>query len=401
MRFREFAQVIHRRTEGHPLFMADAIRDLLRRDVLCEREGRWTLAASVTEVERELPESIRSLVQRKMAALDDEDRQLLAAASVQGVDFDTATLLGATAASLKLTEEQIERRCDRLEREHALIRHVSEWEYPDRTLTLKYRFAHHVYHHACYESLRITRRVALSRVVAGVLVERMADRAHEKAAELALLFETAREYQPAATFFHRAALAASRKHAHDETRQLAERGLHNLSGSASAPSQTSGPSRASESVALEVDLLMTLGLAIKTAQGYAAPEVHQAYARARELCRELDDPVRVVPILIALAAHYAGAGEIEASRDIGVEMLKLFEHGGIPHLEMLGEWALGAALFHLGELPDAHRHISRRWSSTIRRFTSRACGTPASSRASSAGASWRASSVCAARQTRG
>jgi tetratricopeptide (TPR) repeat protein len=104
---------------------------------------------------------------------------------------------------------------------------------------------------------------------------------------------------------------------------------------------------------------MTLGLAIKTAQGYAAPEVHQAYARARELCGELEDPVRVVPILIALAAHYAGAGEIEASRDIGIEMLKLFEHGGSPHLEMLGEWALGAALFHLGELPEAHRHISR------------------------------------------
>lgn len=40
-------------------------------------------------------------------------------------------------------------------------------------------------------------------------------------------------------------------------------------------------------------------------------------------------------------------------------MLKLFDHGGSPHLEMLGEWALGAALFHLGELPEAHRHISR------------------------------------------
>jgi hypothetical protein len=33
----------------------------------------------------------------------------------QGVDFDTAALLGATAASLKLTDEQIERRCERLE----------------------------------------------------------------------------------------------------------------------------------------------------------------------------------------------------------------------------------------------------------------------------------------------
>lgn len=63
----------------------------------------------------------------------------------------------------------------------------------------------------------------------------------------------------------------------------------------------------SHDVALEVDLLMTLGLVIKTAEGYAAAEVHRAFARARELCRELNDPVRVVPILIALAAPAPGA----------------------------------------------------------------------------------------------
>ena len=40
-------------------------------------------------------------------------------------------------------------------------------------------------------------------------------------------------------------------------------------------------------------------------------------------------------------------------------MLALFERLGDPNLQMIGEWSLGAALFHLGELEDAHDHLMR------------------------------------------
>jgi tetratricopeptide (TPR) repeat protein len=346
---KEFARVIHERTEGHPLFMADALRDLRRRALLREYAGHWSLVGSVADVQHELPVSVRSMVQRKIDALDPLDRQLLGAASVQGVDFDTATL----AAALARPDDEIEQRCERLEREHALVRFTGEWEYPDRTLTLRYRFDHHVYHRAFHESLRITRRVALSKALAAVLVERLADRANEKAADLAMLFETARQGVRAAGFFNAAAVAASRLHAHAEARRLAERGLTALERE--PVTDASAHTRA----AAEVALRMSLGLAIKTSCGYAVPEVGRAYARARELCRTLEDPGHVVPTLIGLAAHYAGAGDIESSRDVGVEMLGLFERLGDPHLQMLGEWSLGAALFHLGELGEAHRHITR------------------------------------------
>ena len=77
-------------------------------------------------------------------ALDDADRRLLGAASVQGIDFDTAML----AAVLELLEEDVEDRLDRLEREHALVRSSTSPKPPIATLTLRYRFAHHLYHHA-------------------------------------------------------------------------------------------------------------------------------------------------------------------------------------------------------------------------------------------------------------
>ena len=41
------------------------------------------------------------------------------------------------------------------------MRFVGELEAPDRSLTLRYRFAHHMYQNACFESLRATRKAAL------------------------------------------------------------------------------------------------------------------------------------------------------------------------------------------------------------------------------------------------
>jgi serine/threonine protein kinase/tetratricopeptide (TPR) repeat protein len=342
---KEFASVIRQRTDGNPLFMADLLRDLRRRHVLRQQDGRWTVAEDLSTLERELPESVRSLIQRKMDALEDSDRRLLAAASVQGLDFDSAIV----AAALSLDDEQVEDRLERLEREHALVRFVDEFENVDRSLTLRYRFSHHVYHNAFYDSLRATRRVALSRTIAEKLVQRTGDQPGERAADIALLFEVARDGVRAAEYWNRAAQAAARLYAHGETARLAKRGLALL---ANEPDST-------ERAAAELGLQMTYGLAIKTSEGYAAQAVGEAYARARELCRRVGDPARVIPVLVGLSAHHVVSGEVRVAHDIALEMLALFQRLGEPNLQMIGLWSVGAALFHLGELESGHDHLER------------------------------------------
>ena len=339
----EFAAVIQQRTEGHPLFVVDLLRDLRRRQILRQQEGTWIVAEELASLEKAMPESVRSLVQRKIDALDDDDRRLLAAASVQGVDFDTAIL----SAVLDRPEEEVEDRLDRLEREHALVRFVDEHETPQRQLTLLYRFAHQVYHTAFDASLRGTRRAALSRAIAQELIGRLAGHPCDCAADIALLLESARDHVRAAEYWNQAAQASARLYAHDETERLARRGLALLDGQPDSP----------QKAAAELGLQMTYGLSMKTSRGYAVPEVGRAYARARELCRQIDDPVRVVPVLIGLSAHHVVSGEIETSRDVALEMLDLFNRLGDPNLQMVGQWSLGAALFHLGELEVGHEHL--------------------------------------------
>ena len=190
-----FAGLIHDRTEGNALFMADVLRDMRRRQVIQQQDGRWTIAGDLLAIARELPESVRSLIQRKMDALEDSDRRLLAAASVQGMDFDSAIV----AAAVQSDEEDVEARLERLEREHALVRFAGELEAPDRSLTLRYRFAHHMYQNACFDSLRATRKAALSRAIAERMAARDGDES-DRLANIAVLFEVARDGVRAAEY---------------------------------------------------------------------------------------------------------------------------------------------------------------------------------------------------------
>jgi hypothetical protein len=154
----EFAALVRARTEGSPLFMADLLRYLRDRQVLAQEQGRWTLGQTVPDLRRELPESVRGMLQRKIDQLGEDDRRLLVAASVQGYEFDSAVV----ARVLERGAADVEDRMDELDRVHAFVQVVREQEFPDRTLTLRYRVVHVLYQNARYASPGPTRRASRS-----------------------------------------------------------------------------------------------------------------------------------------------------------------------------------------------------------------------------------------------
>jgi len=261
------------------------------------------------------------------------------------VDFDSAIV----AHVLGLDEAEVEERLDRLEREHAFVGFVEEKTCPDRTVTLRFRFAHVLYQNALFESLRATRRATLAGAVAAMLVRRWGDRATEIALDLAVLFEAARGTLAAARYYSLAAQAAGRVFAHEEAGRLAARGLRLA---ATLPEDAARRS-------VELELQMTYALSVKTTEGYAAPEVGAAYRRARELCQQVADPAQVIPVLMGLSAHYIAAGEIRVCHEIADQLIHIVQPLNDPHLLMVAEWCLGVALHHEGHLVDAHQHLHR------------------------------------------
>src|SRR5262249_8791292 len=91
----EFAALIHGRTEGNPLFRVALLPSLRDRGVLAEVGGHWSRAQTLPDLRRELPESVRGMIGKKLDRLGEEDRRLLTVASVQGNEFDSAVVANA------------------------------------------------------------------------------------------------------------------------------------------------------------------------------------------------------------------------------------------------------------------------------------------------------------------
>src|SRR5262249_35715259 len=157
----------------NPLFTVALLRYLQDRGIIVAHRDHWALAQAVPDVQRELPESVRSMIQRKIDQLGEADRRLLTAAGVQGPEVDAAVVarvLGREAA-------EVEGRLHALERVHALVRLVGEREFPDRTLTQRYGFVHVLYQNALYASLPPTRRAAWSAAAAEALLGHYGEKA--------------------------------------------------------------------------------------------------------------------------------------------------------------------------------------------------------------------------------
>ncbi len=339
----DFSAVIHTKTEGNALFMVDLLRYLKDQKVIAEENGRWALAHAVPTIEREVPESVRSMIQRKIDQLGEADRSLLVAASVQGYDFESAVI----SKALGNDAGDVEERLQALDRLYAFVRPISELEFPDGTWTVRYRFVHVLYQNALYSTLSPTRRAALSAALAHALEALYSDKSSTIASQLGFLYETARDFARASDYFRLAAQNAARVYANQEAIMLAQRGLALL---------TKFPDSA-ERTRKELDLQVTLAFSLLWTQGYAAPETGRAMARARELCRGLGDTAVLFPVTFGLWTYYLTRGDLKSARETAEHLLSIAQ-GANDSVLLLGAHTTSAFTFHnQGDLVSAHKQF--------------------------------------------
>ncbi|MEO5590607.1 MAG: protein kinase, partial [Gemmatimonadaceae bacterium] len=341
---RELVRLIHDRTEGNPLFVTDLADDLRAREILRQIDGTWTLAGSLPDLERELPESVRSMVERKIAQLGEDDSGLLEAAAVQGYEFDSAVV----AAALGIDPADAEDRLLDLERLYSFVNRLCEHEFPDGTVATRYRFVHVLYQNALYASLTVSRRVQLSRSVANTLLSLQRGSPGSIAAELGFLFESARDADKASEYFDIAARAAAKVFANLEAAVLARRGLALLS------KLPEGPERHTR----ELSLQAVLGTSVGATQGYSAPDVLAAMARARLLAEELGDQPQLGPVLWSLFVYYIVSGDIPEARTMAIHYLRWASSVGEPSTLVGANLANGISLIYLGHVADARQHLT-------------------------------------------
>jgi predicted ATPase len=127
------AQVLHRRTEGNPLFVVSAIDDLVKQGVMLQVDENWVLQGEVERLGTEAPENIRHLVARQRERLQPDEQQVLEAASVVGMEFSVT----AVAAALESEVVAIEDHCARLSERQQFLRPAGIAEWPDGTVAAR------------------------------------------------------------------------------------------------------------------------------------------------------------------------------------------------------------------------------------------------------------------------
>jgi predicted ATPase len=212
-----------------------------------------------------------------------------------------------------------------------------------------YVFKHALVRDAAYASLLRGKRRQLHARIAQVLEERFAQVVEAEPDVLARHWAEAGEAAKAAMYRLR---AGERALAHSATAEAVAQltmGLELLQGLPDGDARRRW----------ELDLQIALGAALSAAKGQAAPETVRAYARARELCGELGEERRLVPVLLGLWHSHNMRDELGAARTVAAQLLQVAEQGGDGTASILGHRALGATLFGLGEFTAARAHLQQ------------------------------------------
>jgi DNA-binding winged helix-turn-helix (wHTH) protein/tetratricopeptide (TPR) repeat protein len=151
------AALIHRRTNGNPLFMVNIVDDLLARRLLVETANGWELRAALSDLEDSVPEGLREMIERQIERLPEQDSRLLEAASVLGNGFSAAAL----AATLEQDIVEVDTRCQRLAQRGQFLR--SGMAEGTGVPTGVYQFIHALYQNVLYRRLPSAKRVLLHR----------------------------------------------------------------------------------------------------------------------------------------------------------------------------------------------------------------------------------------------
>jgi predicted ATPase/DNA-binding winged helix-turn-helix (wHTH) protein len=240
-----FAGLVHRHSEGNPLFMVAIIDHLTDKGFVSRQHGDWSLNVPIDEIDLEVPESLGGMIEAQIERLSPAERTTLEAASVCGVLFAA----NVTAAATAIDDEQVEDLCDELSRRQHIIRRAGIHQLPNGKVSPSFEFLHALYREVFYHRQAPARRMRSHLRIGQRLEELYARNEIEVAAELAQHFEDASHWPGALKYLCLAADSAKRRYANDEATAILQHasGLLNKLGE---------PDR----ITYEIEILQRLGM---------------------------------------------------------------------------------------------------------------------------------------------
>jgi len=331
----ELPLLVYRKTEGNPLFMTDLVRYL---------QEHGMPGGDAVDVTREVPQSLKGMIERSLESLSWDAQQLLRVAALHGNEFESAIVARVAGKTAVEVEEHLQM----LARVHGLLTIEREHFLPDGTFSLRCRFVHVLYQNALYRSTAPSRRADWARQIGEALAVFYSGRSELIASELALLFEMAHNFNEAARHFLTASRTATKRVAFREACELARRGLECFRAGVKVQNE--------ETLQLEFGLSFARFIPLASVEGYAAPEIESVTRRLLQLGDELRDPPAASTALVASWAVRMVRGECVAAKEGGLKLISIGESPRNDVLLMNGHMQAQIACHHMGEFREAQKH---------------------------------------------
>jgi DNA-binding winged helix-turn-helix (wHTH) protein/tetratricopeptide (TPR) repeat protein/type II secretory pathway predicted ATPase ExeA len=342
----ELAAKIHEHTGGNPLFVTWMVELALRRGWILETEPGWALTVPLEKLESEVPDDTRQMIAVGFDSLRPEDRALLEAASVVGVEFDARIL----AAALERGVDEVDGRCGHLARAHWFLRVAGDTEWPDGSATRRYAFTHTLYRRAAYAETPEGRRQRLHQRIGEALEAAYGERASEIAAVLAIHFEHSCDHTRVVRYLAGAAALARQRFANREAISYLKDAL------ARVPRLPDEDERRRQ----ELGLLLALAPALGEVHGYASEQLRENCDRAYKICVGVGSAEQLFQILYSLCYLYC----YRADKALGPEILaKLDDLGsrlGTREHRLVVDTVLIRTAFHSGRFIETCRLAEER-----------------------------------------
>jgi tetratricopeptide (TPR) repeat protein len=320
------------RADGVPLYVEELTRSVLESGFLSDRGDRYVLAAPLPP--RAIPTSLQASLMARLDRLSSV-KEIAQAAAAIGREFSYALI----AAASERSEPQLREALDRLV-EAGLI---FQRGVPPAAI---FTFKHALLQDAAYGSMVTSQRQQLHRRVALAIEERFPRVADVEPETLARHYAEAGQGDRAIEHWqkagHRAAQRLAWREASAHFRKAVRLTLE-------MPESTDRKRR-------ELALVLPLGHALFGSAG-GALETEAAYARARELARDLGDQDAFCRAVMGLANVFGLTARIGDSLALGTDAIAFGESGASPLTGLVARRVLGSAQWHRGELLESERHF--------------------------------------------
>ena len=153
-------RLIHRHTEGNPLFLMAVLDHMQQRGFISHDKVNWRIHVPVESIGLEVPETLRQMIEAQIDRLSPDEQLVLEVARLASVgDSRFAVVPGAAAAELE--PETFECLCEKLVRQHGILRVGEPEKVPDGTVSACYEFVHALYREVCCERIAPGRKAKL------------------------------------------------------------------------------------------------------------------------------------------------------------------------------------------------------------------------------------------------